>query len=127
MAMTEYDYIIAGGGTAGCVLANRLTANGAHRVLVLEAGPTDNYLWIHIPIGYAKTMFHPRYNWGYYTEPEPSMNGRKSAGPTPAMPVGAGETCCRISSAARATCVARARPTAPTALFHAATSAPGMS
>ncbi len=77
MAMTEYDYIIAGGGTAGCVLANRLTANGAHRVLVLEAGPTDNYLWIHIPIGYAKTMFHPRYNWGYYTEPEPSMNGRK--------------------------------------------------
>lgn len=72
-----FDYIVVGGGTAGCVLANRLTASGAHRVLVLEAGPRDNYLWIHIPIGYGKTMFHPTYNWGFYTEPEPSMNGRK--------------------------------------------------
>jgi choline dehydrogenase len=72
-----FDYIVVGGGTAGCVLANRLTASGAHRVLVLEAGPRDNYLWIHIPIGYGKTMFHPAYNWGFYTEPEPSMNGRK--------------------------------------------------
>lgn len=75
--MSEFDYVIVGGGTAGCVLANRLTASGAHRVLVLEAGPRDNYLWIHIPIGYGKTMFHPRYNWRFYTEPEASMNGRK--------------------------------------------------
>ena len=44
---------------------------------MLEAGPRDNYLWIHIPIGYGKTMFHPVYNWGFYTEPEPQMNGRK--------------------------------------------------
>ncbi len=72
-----FDYIIVGGGTAGCVLANRLTEDGVTRVLVLEAGPRDNYLWIHIPIGYGKTMFHPVYNWGFDTEPEPGMNGRR--------------------------------------------------
>lgn len=77
MAVNAFDYIIVGGGTAGCVLANRLTADGAHRVLMLEAGPKDDYLWIHIPIGYGKTMFHADYNWGFYTEPEPSMHGRK--------------------------------------------------
>jgi choline dehydrogenase len=75
--MKIFDYVIVGGGTAGCVLANRLTASGRERVLVLEAGPRDDYLWIHIPIGYGKTMFHPVYNWGFYTEPEPSMHGRK--------------------------------------------------
>ncbi|HEY7904124.1 MAG TPA: GMC family oxidoreductase N-terminal domain-containing protein, partial [Casimicrobiaceae bacterium] len=75
--MNAFDYVIVGGGTAGCVLANRLTASGRERVLVLEAGPRDDYLWIHIPIGYGKTMFHPVYNWGFYTEPEPSMHGRK--------------------------------------------------
>ncbi len=77
MTQTEFDYVIVGGGTAGCVLANRLTADGRARVLMLEAGPRDNYPWIHIPIGYGKTMFHPVYNWGFYTEPEPEMNGRK--------------------------------------------------
>jgi hypothetical protein len=64
-------------GTAGCVLANRLSADGQSRVLMLEAGPRDNYVWIHVPIGYGKTMFHPVYNWGFYTEPEPEMHGRK--------------------------------------------------
>ena len=63
-----FDYIVIGAGTAGCVLANRLTANGRFTVLLLEAGPADNYPWIHIPIGYAKTMFNPRYNWGFHTE-----------------------------------------------------------
>jgi choline dehydrogenase len=72
-----YDYIIVGAGSAGCVLANRLSANGRYAVLLLEAGPRDNYLWIHLPIGYAKTMFHPVYNWGFYTEPEPAMNNRQ--------------------------------------------------
>lgn len=72
----EFDYIVVGAGSAGCVLANRLSANGRHRVLLLEAGPKDRYPWIHIPIGYAKTMFHPVYNWRYYTEPDPGMNGR---------------------------------------------------
>ena len=72
-----FDYVIVGGGTAGCVLANRLSADGQSRVLMLEAGPRDNYPWIHVPIGYGKTMFHPVYNWGFYTEPEPEMHGRK--------------------------------------------------
>ena len=73
----SYDYIIIGGGTAGCVMANRLTEDGKYSVLLLEAGPTDSYPWIHIPIGYAKTMFNAAYNWMFYTEPEPGMNGRK--------------------------------------------------
>ena len=59
------------------MLADRLSADGRHTVLLLEAGPRDSYPWIHIPIGYAKTMFHPIVNWGFYTEPEPTMNGRK--------------------------------------------------
>ena len=72
-----FDFIVVGAGSAGCVLANRLTADGAHRVLLLEAGPPDRYPWIHVPIGYAKTMFHPVYNWRYRTEPQPHMNGRE--------------------------------------------------
>ncbi len=77
MADTEYDYIIVGAGSSGCVLANRLSADGRHKVLLLEAGPKDNYLWIHIPIGYGKTMFHKAYNWGFYTDPEANMKDRK--------------------------------------------------
>jgi choline dehydrogenase len=71
------DFVIIGAGSAGCVLANRLSADGRHTVLLLEAGPVDRNPWIHIPIGYAKTMFHPVYNWMFYTEPEPHMHGRK--------------------------------------------------
>jgi choline dehydrogenase len=73
----EFDYVIVGAGSAGCVLANRLSADGRHKVLLLEAGPRDNYLWIHIPIGYGKTMFHKTYNWGFHTDPEAGMHGRK--------------------------------------------------
>jgi len=76
-SMTEHDFVIVGGGTAGCVLANRLSADGRHSVLLLEAGPRDTYPWIHIPIGYAKTMFHPVYNWRFETEPDPGMHGRR--------------------------------------------------
>src|SRR5436190_10009511 len=75
--MDAFDYVIVGGGTAGCVLANRLSADGRSSVLMLEAGPEDNYLWIHIPIGYGKTMFHPVYNWGFHTDPEPQMKDRR--------------------------------------------------
>src|SRR5688500_8684184 len=75
--MHEVDYIVVGAGSAGCVLANRLTESGRHRVLLLEAGPADRYPWIHIPIGYGKTMFHRRYNWGFHTEPEPTMGDRR--------------------------------------------------
>ena len=77
MTTQTHDFVIVGAGSAGCVLANRLSENGRYSVLLLEAGPADRYLWIHIPIGYAKTMFHPVYNWGYYTEPDPHMNDRK--------------------------------------------------
>jgi len=76
MSATTFDYVVVGAGSAGCVLANRLSA-GNRTVLLLEAGPPDTYPWIHIPIGYAKTMFNPRVNWCFYTEPEPGMNGRK--------------------------------------------------
>ena len=74
---TTWDYVIVGAGSAGCVLANRLSADGRHSVLLLEAGPPDRYPWIHVPIGYAKTMFNPVYNWCFKTEPEPQMNGRE--------------------------------------------------
>ena len=77
MKSRSYDFVIIGGGTAGCVLASRLSEDGRNNVLLLEAGPRDRYPWIHIPIGYAKTMFHPIYNWRFETEPEPNMNGRR--------------------------------------------------
>jgi choline dehydrogenase-like flavoprotein len=72
-----FDYIIVGAGSAGCVLANRLTASGRHRVLLLEAGGKDSNLWIHIPIGYAKLFADPKVNWLYASEPEPELNNRK--------------------------------------------------
>ena len=72
----EYDVIIAGGGTAGCLLANRLSADPARRVLMLEAGPRDSWHWIHIPVGYLYCIGNPRTDWCYKTEPEPGLNGR---------------------------------------------------
>ena len=77
MTSESFDFVIVGAGSAGCVLANRLSASGAYRVLLLEAGPWDRNPWVHVPIGYAKTMFHPRLNWGYYTEPESGLAGRR--------------------------------------------------
>lgn len=71
-----FDYIIVGAGTAGCVLANRLSANPDMRVLLLEAGGKDNYLWIHIPVGYLYCIGNPRTDWCYQTEPESGLNGR---------------------------------------------------
>jgi len=74
--MEEFDYIIVGAGSAGCVLANRLTAEKKNKVLLLEAGGKDNYPWIHIPVGYYKTMHNPRTDWCFKTEPDESLNGR---------------------------------------------------
>jgi choline dehydrogenase len=79
-AMREFgtfDYIIVGAGSAGCVLANRLTESGRHRVLLLEAGPADRNPWIHIPIGYAKLFTNAKVNWLYESEPEPELNNRR--------------------------------------------------
>ena len=72
----RYDYIIVGAGTAGCVLANRLTSNPATRVLLLEAGGSDNYHWVHIPVGYLYCIGNPRTDWMYQTEAEPALDGR---------------------------------------------------
>lgn len=72
----EFDFIIAGAGTAGCVLAARLSESGRHRVLLLEAGGEDRSPWIKVPVGYAKLFGNPRYNWMYTTAPEPELNGR---------------------------------------------------
>jgi choline dehydrogenase len=72
----EFDYVIAGGGTAGCVLANRLSADSEVTVLLLEAGGKDDWIWIHIPIGYLKCINNPRTDWCYKTEAEPGLNGR---------------------------------------------------
>jgi len=74
---SEFDYVIVGAGSAGCVLANRLSANGKYSVLLLEAGPKDTNLWIHVPLGYGKLFKEKTVNWMYQTEPEPGLNGRQ--------------------------------------------------
>ena len=72
----EFDYIVVGAGSAGCVLANRLSADPGKRVLVLEAGSRDNWIWFHIPVGYLFAIGNPRADWMFKTEPEPGLNGR---------------------------------------------------
>ena len=72
----DYDYIIVGAGSAGCVLANRLSADPNKRVLLLEAGGRDDWIWYHIPVGYLFTIYNPRSDWMFKTEPEEGLNGR---------------------------------------------------
>ena len=81
MNSLQFDYIVVGAGTAGCLLANRLSADPAKRVLLLEAGKKDNYPWIHIPVGYLYCIGNPRTDWLYKTLPEPGLNGRSLAYP----------------------------------------------
>ncbi|HQS48898.1 MAG: choline dehydrogenase [Rhizobiales bacterium 24-66-13] len=77
MQAEEYfDFVVVGAGSSGCVLANRLSEDGKSRVALVEAGPRDTNPWIHVPIGYGKTMWNDRLNWRFHTEPEPNMGGR---------------------------------------------------
>ena len=77
----EWDYIVCGAGTAGCLLANRLSANPRNRVLLLEAGTKDDWIWFHIPVGYLFAIGNPRSDWMFKTEPEAGLNGRALAYP----------------------------------------------
>ena len=77
----DYDYIVVGGGTAGCIVANRLSADPGRRVLLLEAGGRDDWIWFHIPAGYLFSIGNPRSDWMFRTEPEPGLNGRSLAYP----------------------------------------------
>ena len=73
----DYDYVIVGAGSAGCVMANRLSADPGNRVLLLEAGGKDSNLWIHVPVGFQKLLNHPTLNWNFQTEPEDNVKGRR--------------------------------------------------
>lgn len=75
------DFVVVGAGSAGCVVANRLSADPTNRVVLLEAGPRDASPWLHIPIGYYKTMVHPKFGWGYETDPVPGCNDRRIVWP----------------------------------------------
>jgi choline dehydrogenase len=77
----DFDYIVVGAGTAGCIVANRLSADPANRVLILEAGGNDNWIWFHIPVGYLFAIGNPRSDWMFRTEPEAGLNGRSLAYP----------------------------------------------
>jgi choline dehydrogenase len=79
--MTTFDYVIVGAGSAGCVLANRLSESGHHSVLVLEAGGSDRRFYIQMPLGYGKTFYDKTVNWLYTTEPDPGLNGQRDHWP----------------------------------------------
>ena len=72
----NFDYIIVGGGSAGCILADKLSSSGKNTVLLIEAGGSDDSLWYKVPIGYAKSYYDAKVNWMFYSEPEAQLNNR---------------------------------------------------
>src|SRR3990167_6030758 len=141
--MDTFDYIVTGAGSAGCVVAARLSEGGRYRVLLLEAGGDDSNPWIHVPMGYPKVFANPRFNWMYESEPEPGLMGRRlyqprgkvlgaparstawctcaatrrttTSGASAVVPAGTGTVCCPISGRARTRRTARTRSTASAA------------
>ncbi|MEC9153091.1 MAG: GMC family oxidoreductase N-terminal domain-containing protein, partial [Pseudomonadota bacterium] len=81
MSGQRFDYVVVGAGSAGCVLANRLSENGRNTVAVIEGGGNDNWIWFHIPVGYLFAIDNPRSDWMYKTEEEFYLNGRSLAYP----------------------------------------------
>ena len=71
------DFIVVGAGSSGCAVAARLSEDGRYKVVLLEAGPRDSSPWVHLPIGYGKTMWDKRLNWAFSTEPEPNLHDRR--------------------------------------------------
>ncbi|MEY3486044.1 MAG: hypothetical protein RL075_49 [Pseudomonadota bacterium] len=143
--MSEFDFIVVGAGSAGCVLANRLSESGRHSVLLLEAGGSDQRFWLKAPIGYGLSFYNPKVNWMYRTEPDPGLGERTGywprgkvlggsssinamvssaassatsmTGPRSAIPAGAGPTCCPTSRSSKTAYTARATPGVPVAPF----------
>ncbi len=77
----EFDFVVVGAGSAGCIVAARLSESGRYRALLIEAGGSDNSFWLKVPVGYAKSYYNPRVNWMYYSEPEPNLGGRRIYSP----------------------------------------------